>query len=52
MKGVVLQVPTVETGDVMSTTINFNAQGYDPVASVNTYDIGQTNDLTVNYFAV
>jgi hypothetical protein len=52
MKGVLLQVPTVETGDVMSTTINFTAQGYDPVGSVNTYDIAQTNDLSVNYFAV
>ena len=54
MNGVVLQVPTVETGDVMSTTINFNAQGYDPsITGANaSYDLAQTNDLTVNYFAV
>lgn len=51
MNGCVLQVPTVETGDVMSTTINFNAQGYDPVGSVNTYDIAQTNDLNIYYYA-
>lgn len=54
MNGVVLQVPTVETGDVMSTTINFNAQGYDPsvVGANASYDLAQTNDLTVNYYAV
>lgn len=54
MRGAVLQVPTIETGDVMSTTINFNAQGYDPslVGANAIYDIGQTNDVTVNYYAV
>jgi len=56
MNGCVVQVPAVDTGDVMSTTINFSAQGYDPMytASVanNAYDITQTNDLTINYYAV
>lgn len=54
MNGIVLQVPTVETGDVMSTTINFSAQGYDPtlVGSNATYDLAQTNDLYINYYAV
>jgi len=54
MNGCVLQVPTVETGDVMSTTINFTAQGYEPGAqatvATNAYDIGQTNDLSVYYY--
>lgn len=54
MNGVVLQVPTVETGDVMSTTINFSAQGYDPTvfAANASYDLAQTNDLYINYYAV
>ena len=51
MNGVVLQVPTVETADVMSTTINFTAQGYDPTISVNTYDLERTNDLQVTYYS-
>jgi hypothetical protein len=52
INGAVLQTPTVETGDVMSTTINFNAQGYDPILATNTYDIGQTNDLKITYYSV
>ncbi len=52
MNGTVLQVPTVETGDVMSTTINFTAQGYDPLLATNTYDLEQTNDLSIYYYAV
>jgi hypothetical protein len=51
MDGVVLQVPTVETGDVMSTTINFTAQGYDPTAATNTFDLERTNDLHVTYYS-
>jgi hypothetical protein len=53
MNGVVLQVPTVETGDVMTTTINFSAQGYDPslTGANGTYDLSQTNDLIVRYYA-
>jgi hypothetical protein len=51
MNGVALQVPTVETGDVMSTTINFTAQGYDPTVSVNTFDLERTNDLDITYYS-
>lgn len=51
MLGTVLQVPTVETADVMSTTINFSAQGYDPLLASNFYDLEQTNDLTVTYYS-
>jgi len=51
MNGVALQVPTVETGDVMSTTINFTAQGHDPVIANNAFDLEQTNDLFISYYA-
>jgi hypothetical protein len=49
MPGVLLQVPTVETADVISTTINFTAQGHN--ALNNTYDIAGTNDIRIRYFA-
>ncbi len=52
INGAVLQVPTVETADVMSTTINFTAQGYDPLLATNTYDLEQTNDLQITYYTV
>lgn len=51
IKGAALQVPALSTGDVMSVTINFTAQGFDPVLASNTYDLAQTNDLTVTYYA-
>jgi hypothetical protein len=51
----VLQVPTVETADVMSTTINFSAQGYEPGyyagAAANVYDIEKANEMTVYYYS-
>lgn len=52
MNGTVLQVPTVETADVMSTTVNFTAQGYDPLLATDAYDLEQTNDMTVTYYSV
>jgi hypothetical protein len=55
LPGCVLQVPTVETADVMSTTINFSAQGFEPAyyASVanNVYDIEKANEMTVYYYS-
>lgn len=51
MPGIVLQAPSVETADVISTTINFTAQGTEPVAASQTYDVGATNDLRIRYFA-
>ena len=51
IKGAQLQVPTTETGDVMSTTINFTAQGYDPILANNTFDLAKTNDLSITYYA-
>lgn len=52
MPGVVLQIPTVETADVISTTINFTAQGHENVADADTdFDIGAVNDLRVRYYS-
>ena len=51
LKGCVLQVPTIETADVMSTTINFTAQGYDPILANNTYDLANANDMTIKYYS-
>jgi hypothetical protein len=52
MNGCVLQIPTVETADVISTTINFTAQGHDPTLAGQTYDLAQTNDLRIRYFKI
>lgn len=52
MPGCLLQVPTVETADVISTTINFTAQGHSNIAGATaTYDIAGTNDLRLRYFS-
>lgn len=51
MNGCSLQIPTVETADVISTTINFTAQGYNPIVSDNVYDVTQTNDMRIRYFS-
>lgn len=50
MNGVSLQVPSIETADVITTTINFNAQGYDPVAANNAYDMEYSNDLILRAY--
>lgn len=51
MPGVSLQVPTVDVADVVSTTINFNAQAFDTVTTNQAYDLGKTNELMVKYYA-
>lgn len=52
MNGVLLQIPTVETADVIATTINFTAQGHDNILGSSTgYDLAATNDLRVRYFS-
>jgi hypothetical protein len=45
MPGVVLTIPTVNAEQVVSTTINFTAQG----TSSNAFDIGSANELTIDY---
>jgi hypothetical protein len=49
LPAVVLGIPTVATQQVMSTTINFTAQGY--VAATNTFDISQSNEVSVKYYS-
>lgn len=54
MAGCVLQIPTVDVADVVSTTINFVAQGFSSDvngASVPVYDLTNTNDLIVRYYS-
>lgn len=52
MDGAMLQIPTVDAQAVMSTTINFTAQGSDSAQSATAgYDIENTNDLEIRYFA-
>lgn len=42
-----LQIPTVNTEQVISTTLTFTGQGY----AGNAFDIDQANEVSVNYFA-
>jgi hypothetical protein len=46
MPAAVLTIPTVATEQVISTTINFTAQGSDNGA----FEIGAANELEVRYF--
>lgn len=49
MPAAVLQIPTVNTEQVVSTTINFTAQGK---AGGAAYDIEAANEATITYYAV
>ena len=51
MPAVVLSVPTVETADLITTTINFTAEGFCSDVSSNQYDISNTNEATIRYFS-
>lgn len=52
MPGVSLQIPTVDVSDVVSTTINFNAQSYNPdTQNQQVFDLTKTNDLLVRFLA-
>jgi hypothetical protein len=46
MPAVVLQIPTIATEQIISTTIGFTAQGSDGGA----FDIGSNNEIEVRYF--
>jgi len=46
MPAVVLQIPTIATEQIISTTIGFTAQG----SSANAFDIGSNNEIEVRYF--
>jgi hypothetical protein len=46
MPAVVLQIPTIATEQVISTTIGFTAQGY----TGTSFDIGSNNEIELRYF--
>lgn len=48
---VFLQVPTVDIQQIVSTTINFMAEGSSTAASVSSFDLQKTNDAFIKYFA-
>ena len=52
MNGCNLQIPTVDAQAVMSTAINFTAQGIDDYKTGQGYDIELNNELRVRYFGV
>lgn len=54
MNGAMLQIPTVEIQDVVSTTINFVAQPFNPdfvSGANNAFDLERSNELFVKYFS-
>ena len=53
MPATVLQIPSVDVQQVVSTAINFTAEGYVPssTADANVYDLTKTNDIAVRYYA-
>jgi hypothetical protein len=53
MQSVTLAVPTVDVQQVISTAINFTAQGYVPsaTANANTFAVDVPSDLAIRYYA-
>lgn len=52
MSGCNLQIPTIDAQAVMSTSINFTAQGSDSIQGATAgYDLEATNDLVVRYLS-
>jgi hypothetical protein len=53
MPATVISVPTVDVQQVVSTAINFTAQGMVPNTTVdgNTFDLTETNDIAIRYYA-
>lgn len=50
--GAMLQIPSIDAQAVMSTTINFTAQGYSNILADNAYDLENTNDLAIRYISI
>ena len=51
--GAMLQIPTIDAQAVMSTTINFTAQGTVAAQTATSgYDIENSNDLEIRYFSL
>lgn len=53
MPAVTFSIPTVDVQQVVSTAINFTAEGYTPSATgdANVFALDEVNDLTVRYYA-
>jgi hypothetical protein len=53
MPAATITIPTVDVQQVVSTAINFTAQGYVPssTANGNVFDLSETNDIAVRYYA-
>ena len=47
----VIGIPSVDVQQVVSTSINFNAQGYSSYSGVNAYDIEKNNDINIKYYS-
>lgn len=52
MPGAMIGIPSVDIADVVSTAITFNAQSTATAIAGNTYDIENTNDVTVRYYSL
>ena len=46
-----ISIPTVDAQQVISTTINFTAEGSIPGATSTVFDLTETNDIAVRYYA-
>lgn len=51
MPSAVLTIPTVDVQQVISTAINFTAQGSTGSGNSTVYDLTQTNDIVVKYYS-
>lgn len=51
MPATVLAVPTIDAQQVVSTTINFTAEGSVLSGSSTSFDLTKTNDLTIRYYS-
>jgi hypothetical protein len=53
MPSITLGIPAIDVQQIVSTTINFTAQGYIPSATAanNLFDLTKPSDLLVRYFA-
>lgn len=51
MPSAVLTIPTVDVQQVISTAINFTAQGSTGTGNSAVYDLTQTNDIVVKYYS-
>jgi hypothetical protein len=53
MPATTITIPSVDVQQVVSTAINFTAEGYVPssTANANTFDLAKTNDIAIRYYA-